>query len=322
MSLVATLPKGPLDFIADVHGEIGALETLLARLGYADGGRHPAGRRPVFLGDLTDRGPDSPAVLRRVRDLVQRDLAHCLLGNHELNLLHGLRKHGNAWFYEQPESLDGSGRIVPQRPADEALRREALDFFRALPLALERSDICAVHACWGAEEVETARAASNVDDLYREHRRAIGRRLKREPPADETQAALAHQNGNPVKILTSGPEALAEVPFYSSGRRRLEKRVAWWRQYAEPRVCVFGHYSRRLAPAPAGPDHVFQDDPPLDWLADGRAMCIDYGVAQRWRERLRDDFDGQHRFPLAALRWPERELVFDTGGGLVLEWVV
>ena len=45
MSLVHTLPPGPLDVIGDVHGERQALEQLVRHLGYDDDGRHPAGRK-------------------------------------------------------------------------------------------------------------------------------------------------------------------------------------------------------------------------------------------------------------------------------------
>ncbi len=68
--LIAPLAAGPLDIVGDVHGEIDALDALLAELGYADDGQHPEGRRLVFLGDLVDRGPDSPAVLERVSRMV------------------------------------------------------------------------------------------------------------------------------------------------------------------------------------------------------------------------------------------------------------
>ena len=68
--LVRTLFAGPLDIVGDVHGEIDALRTLLGHLGYAEDGSHPENRRLVFLGDLTDRGPDSPAVI----DLVKQSL--------------------------------------------------------------------------------------------------------------------------------------------------------------------------------------------------------------------------------------------------------
>ena len=58
--LVGELFDGPLDIIGDVHGECGTLCKLLDRLGYDGNGDHPEGRRLVFVGDLVDRGPDSP----------------------------------------------------------------------------------------------------------------------------------------------------------------------------------------------------------------------------------------------------------------------
>lgn len=80
---------GPFDLIGDVHGCASELETLLARLGYDDG-VHPENRTAVFVGDLVDRGPDSPAVLRRVMGMVERGTALCVSGNHEQKLVRAL----------------------------------------------------------------------------------------------------------------------------------------------------------------------------------------------------------------------------------------
>lgn len=60
---------GPFDIIGDVHGCGEELRALLAKLGYrleGEGAHHPDGRKAVFLGDLVDRGPDLPGVLRLV----------------------------------------------------------------------------------------------------------------------------------------------------------------------------------------------------------------------------------------------------------------
>ncbi|MFI8190119.1 polynucleotide kinase-phosphatase [Streptomyces sp. NPDC085946] len=73
---------GPFDIIGDVHGCSAELEALLGKLGYADG-VHPQGRTAVFVGDLVDRGPDSPGVLRRVMAMVKSGNALCVPGNHE-----------------------------------------------------------------------------------------------------------------------------------------------------------------------------------------------------------------------------------------------
>ncbi|MFI6249702.1 polynucleotide kinase-phosphatase [Streptomyces sp. NPDC051016] len=73
---------GPFDIVGDIHGCASELESLLVRLGYADG-VHPDGRTAVFVGDLVDRGPDSPGVLRRVMSMVGSGNALCVPGNHE-----------------------------------------------------------------------------------------------------------------------------------------------------------------------------------------------------------------------------------------------
>ncbi|MFI8895027.1 polynucleotide kinase-phosphatase [Streptomyces paradoxus] len=73
---------GPFDIIGDIHGCAAELEALLGKLGYVDGA-HPEGRTAVFVGDLVDRGPDSPGVLRRVMAMVKSGNALCVPGNHE-----------------------------------------------------------------------------------------------------------------------------------------------------------------------------------------------------------------------------------------------
>ncbi|MFJ3725448.1 polynucleotide kinase-phosphatase [Streptomyces sp. NPDC090045] len=100
---------GPFDIVGDIHGCSSELETLLAKLGYEDG-VHPEGRTAVFVGDLVDRGPDSPGVLRRVMGMVKSGNALCVPGNHENKLGRHLkgskvqRTHGLAETIEQLEA--------------------------------------------------------------------------------------------------------------------------------------------------------------------------------------------------------------------------
>ena len=277
--LVQPLFDGPLDVVADIHGEIEAVRALLFCLGYDERGWHPEGRRLVFLGDLTDRGPDSPAVVALVRRLVEAGLAQCVLGNHELNLLRGQEKHGNAWFLGKPESLDRSGRIVPQLPADAGTRAEILRFFRQLPLALEREDLRVVHACWDSAMVDLARDASDVLDLYDRSVRRIRDDLEAHGVTDDFEVRLALQNRNPVKVLTSGHERRAAEPFEAGGRLRDRERVRWWEDDADDTFCVFGHYWRTPVPDARKTQRLFDADPPHAALGAGRAMCIDYSAA-------------------------------------------
>ncbi|MCL6502188.1 MAG: metallophosphoesterase [Pirellulales bacterium] len=319
--LVQPLFDGPLDIVADVHGELDSLRQLLAMLGYDEMGRHAAGRRLVFLGDLTDRGPDSPGVVRLVAELVFAGKAQALLGNHELNILLGHPKHGNHWFWGEPEVMDGSGRMVPQRLADEAVRREAWALFESLPLVLCRPDLCLVHACWQEEMVSLVQGGTSAVELYEAHDRAIREELDSRQIEDKVERALQRQNRNPVKVLTSGLECKASQPFWAQGRWRKEQRVAWWQAYQGERFCVFGHYSRRLVPREERAGDVFHGTPPLALLGGGRAMCIDYAVASRWERRMTGVAAVCEELPLAALRWPEGELVLEDGRRHVLAGV-
>ena len=92
--------SGPFDVIGDVHGCRAELEALLGTLGYAlhrddagcpVGAHHPGGRTTVFLGDLVDRGPDTPGVLRLAMGMVAAGDALAVAGNHEAKLLRALR---------------------------------------------------------------------------------------------------------------------------------------------------------------------------------------------------------------------------------------
>ncbi|AEI64392.1 polynucleotide kinase-phosphatase [Corallococcus macrosporus] len=110
---------GPFDIIGDVHGCREELEALLDKLGYevrprADGTpgfdvRPPEGRKAIFVGDLVDRGPDTPGVLRLVMGMVAAGSALCVPGNHEVKLMRKLRgkkvnvSHGLAQSLEQLE---------------------------------------------------------------------------------------------------------------------------------------------------------------------------------------------------------------------------
>jgi polynucleotide kinase-phosphatase len=103
---------GPFDLIGDVHGCGDELRTLLSQLGYqfeGGGAHHPDGRKAVFLGDLVDRGPDIPGVLRLVMAMVQSGDAICVPGNHDVKLVRKLRgkdvqvRHGLAETLAQLE---------------------------------------------------------------------------------------------------------------------------------------------------------------------------------------------------------------------------
>ncbi|MER6468018.1 polynucleotide kinase-phosphatase [Streptomyces collinus] len=123
---------GPFDIIGDVHGCSAELEALLTALGYADG-VHPDGRTAVFVGDLVDRGPDTPGVLRRVMSMVEDGHALCVPGNHENKygrFLKGRKvqhTHGLAETVEQMEGESEEFRAEVRRFLDGLVSHYVLD---------------------------------------------------------------------------------------------------------------------------------------------------------------------------------------------------
>jgi protein phosphatase len=113
---------GPFDIIGDIHGCYDETMELLEKLGYQITSvatndtnygievTHPQQRKVIFLGDLVDRGPNSPAVLKLVMSMVRSGIALCVPGNHDIKLQKKLNgknvqlKHGLAETMQQLEA--------------------------------------------------------------------------------------------------------------------------------------------------------------------------------------------------------------------------
>lgn len=133
------------------------------------------------------------------------------------------------------------------------------------------------------------------------------------------------QMEHPLAVLCSSQEKVSQVPFWANGKWRMTDRVAWWRQYHDAVPVIFGHYWRwideraRAEFSRGEPDLFIGDgvDPPLP-TRGGPAWCADFSVGARYRQRRlrREAGEPEDGAPfagrLAALRWPEREWVFDT----------
>ncbi len=79
----------PYDIIGDIHGCREELEELFTKLGYkqSDGIYiHPEGRIPIFIGDITDRGPDSVGTMEITLNMVKAGKALYIPGNHCVKL--------------------------------------------------------------------------------------------------------------------------------------------------------------------------------------------------------------------------------------------
>lgn len=153
----------PIYAIGDIHGQLAMLEAALQRI-EADGGPDA---RVVFLGDYTDRGPDS----RGVVDLLARGQAEgrnwvCIKGNHDRMFSMFMEDHprnddrllvGYHWLHPRiggVETLQSYGVDVAERErihqvhdrARSAVPPEHLSFLDGLKTAHQEGEMLFVHA--------------------------------------------------------------------------------------------------------------------------------------------------------------------------------
>jgi protein phosphatase len=103
------IETGPLDIIGDIHGCYDELIQLLADLSYVNNGEtwvHPEGRKAVFAGDLVDRGPNTPEVLKLVMSMTATGNAYCVPGNHDIKLMRWLSGKNVQAKHGLQESID------------------------------------------------------------------------------------------------------------------------------------------------------------------------------------------------------------------------
>jgi serine/threonine protein phosphatase 1 len=108
--------------VGDIHGEFAQLERVLESLGF-DPGRD----RLFSVGDLIDRGADSPAALAWLR----KPWFHAILGNHEEMALDATTNPDTFFWWTR---VNGGEWWLAQ---NDSLRETMLEAFRTLPLAME-----------------------------------------------------------------------------------------------------------------------------------------------------------------------------------------
>jgi protein phosphatase len=126
---------GPFDIIGDVHGCGDELEALLGELGYGVtwNAREvtvtpPAGRKAVFVGDLVDRGPRSPDVLRIAMHMQESGSAYVIQGNHDRKLFRWLEGRDVTVSHGLQQSIE---QLLGEDDAFRAKTKTFLDGLRS-----------------------------------------------------------------------------------------------------------------------------------------------------------------------------------------------
>lgn len=143
-----------IDVIGDIHGCLEELHALFDKLGYEwEGGLpfHPDGRIPVFVGDLTDRGPESIKVIQLVYELVvKHGKAKYVPGNH-CNKLYRFFLGNNVKQQHGLETTVAEYNALDQKE-QEYIQPAFIKLYEQAPLYMEIPEANAIIAHAGIKE--------------------------------------------------------------------------------------------------------------------------------------------------------------------------
>lgn len=146
------------DIIGDVHGCIEELCELLSLLGWSyapkTGWRQAHGRKVIFVGDLTDRGPSSLEVVELVSSIVSSQEGWLVLGNHDDKFMRHLKGNKVKVGEHLQTTIDELETLAPEH--QEEFRALALTLFEQAPLwamldpdkSLYGGKVVVAHAAW------------------------------------------------------------------------------------------------------------------------------------------------------------------------------
>ncbi|MGY3547097.1 metallophosphoesterase [Bradyrhizobium sp. USDA 4469] len=275
------------DIIGDIHGHADALRRLLTGMGYSDKDgifRHPD-RRVIFVGDFIDRGPKQLDVLRIAKSMCDAGAGLAVMGNHEFNSLGWAEPDGNGDFLRphSEKNVQQHKEFLRQIGDGSRAHREALQWFRGLPVWLDLAGIRVVHACWNDAAQQALRDCLDCTNRFSQ----VGLQTANRPGSSAHKAA---------EILLKGPEV--RLPggrffFDKDGHKRQDVRIRWW----DPAAVTFRSAAlgmegdeASLPDLPLTTAYHYKDDKPVFFghywlggtptLSGEHAACLDFSVAK------------------------------------------
>ncbi|QAS51605.1 bis(5'-nucleosyl)-tetraphosphatase PrpE [Halobacillus litoralis] len=152
------------DIIGDVHGCLDELQQLFTDLGYEwHGGLpdHPDGRTPVFLGDITDRGPDSIGCIQFVYRIITEKGGLYVPGNH-CNKLYRFFLGNPVQEKHGLETTAAEFRALPSDKQKE-VKKQFKQLYEESPLHLILKDVKAVIAHAGILEKDIGHKSKSIE---------------------------------------------------------------------------------------------------------------------------------------------------------------
>lgn len=296
------------DIIGDIHGHAHELRALLIDMGYTQHGQgfRRLDRKVLFVGDFVDRGPAISEVIDIVRSMVDANDALAVMGNHEYNAIAfhtPVPGRLDAWFRPHSEKNE-TQHIETLKQLSSTQLRDATNWFRTLPVALDVDGIRVAHAAWQAKDIGSIQGALKTQGNF-----TTDFLLMAERDGSVLQRAIENVLKGPELKLPAGHFILDKA-----NHKRDTVRIKWYesgagRTYREhhlgsdevPDVAInandletFETYSSDAAPVFVG--HYWLTGTPKPLASN--VACTDYSVAKggklvayRWdgESSLRED---------------------------------
>lgn len=292
------------DIIGDVHGHSNDLKVLLKKMGYGKSEKgfyyHPY-RQAIFIGDYIDRGKNSKEVYQIVKDMQQNNSAIALMGNHEYNAICFHTKDKNDNYLRKRSNKNIKQHCATLQSFDDnELLKEAVSWFKQLPLFFENEHLRAIHACWDQEQIDFL---SNLNDSN-----YLNMNYLEESANEGTNLFKA------VEIVLKGQEIdlPLNITFLDKDKHeRNQIRIKWWenpvgKSYKEVSVKMEDSFKDLTVAVPSD-KAIFpiygNDEKPVFfghyWLEDVKpklqkpnVCCLDYSVAKKGK-LVAYRFDGE-----------------------------
>ena len=202
--------------IPDIHGDYLSLKKILEAINcYKKGSKFISNYKIIFLGDLIDTGKYNKKVIELIRELIEQNIAECIMGNHEYNAIQIRKKISDRFCRIRNENnLSQHQTFINEFGLDTSEAMEITNWFKKLPLFIEYDHLFCVHAYPGLRELDLIKKYTNngvlkdFEDIYKNE--------------------VLKEN---VEMILKGPEQ--ELPngnfFYDyKNQRRTKVRIKWW----------------------------------------------------------------------------------------------
>ena len=305
------------DIIGDIHGCGQTLIALLVKLGYEEQEgvyQHPD-RQVIFLGDFIDRGAEQHEVVDLVRRMVEGGTALAVMGNHEFNAIAYYTPDRVEGGYLRPHSEKNQDQheafLVTYEDSPDRYK-DTINWFKTLPLWIDRGDLKVVHACWDKKAIEKISAFLEGGDCLNDE--LLVESSRRGTWQFEAVETILKGKELPLPNGVSYPD--------KEGNERHEMRVRWWDKTVTTfREAYMGPESARthIPDDEVHGDHLIEyahDAPPVFlghyWLEGipeplaPNIACLDYSVAKPGGKLVAYQWEGEQTLRRVKFIWVDR----------------